>query len=360
MNEKDTQNAVEVFAIEDSQPGRRGSGLIAWLALLLALLASAASALAWLQLQSLQDARDNAAAAVPPAVVAAAPREDPRLAPALEELQALRARAGELDRQVRMLGEQGSALKLAFEALGSNDRRDWALAEAEYLERLAIQNLMLGREVSGAIALLQSADAILRDLDEPGLHQARAALARDLASLRAVADFDVEGIYLRLSALAAQVPALLLSERSRSAAASSAAAATPAAPAPGWSERMLATLDRFVVVRRRAQSTEPLLPVGEEQQLRLALQLAMEQAKLGLLAGEPSVYRGALAEADKWVSGYFAPEASFNRTFLLELRELQAIDVAPQLPDISNSLRVLRERDVAAPVISDAPVGSEG
>jgi len=357
MNEKDTESAVEVFSIESNQPRRRGSGLVAWLALLLALLAMAASAWLWWQLQSLQSVPVSRAPDAPPAAVV--PREDPRLAPALEELQLIGPRIAALDRQLQLLGEQGSALRLAFDALGSNDRRDWALAEAEYLERLAIQNLMLGREVGGAMALLQSADTILRDLDEPGLHEARAALARDLASLRAVADFDVEGIYLRLSALTAQVPGLLLSERSRTAAASAAVVAQTREPA-GWSERAMATLDRFVVVRRRAQSTEPLLPVGEEQQLRLALQLAMEQAKLGLLAGEPSVYRGALAEADKWVSGYFAFEPSFNRAFLAELRELQAIDVAPQLPDISNSLRALRERDSVAPALPDAPSGSEG
>ena len=92
----------------------------------------------------------------------------------------------------------------------ASDRDSWLLAEAGHLLRLANQRLVMAGDPVAAQALLNSADAVLRELDDASLHTVRAAIAADIASLRAVPRVDVEGIYLRLAALLEQADTLVI------------------------------------------------------------------------------------------------------------------------------------------------------
>lgn len=344
MKQKNSDNTVEVLSVETNPPQRMAGRGLLWLTLLLlALLTAAGGAYVWTTIAGLR--LELAALATPNAApsVTVADARVPAMLQSLqnadEELAALNARLTQLDAQQR-------AAQASLDLIGTADRRDWALAEAEYLLRLANQSLLMGREVRGALALLDAADEILRKQDDPGLHQARAALARDRASLEAVAGFDVEGLYLRLSALGAQLPMLVVEERSLAQAREASPAAAASDAEPRWWTRARLLLERYIVVRQR-QPVKPLMPLAEEQYLRVNLRLALEQAKLALLAAEPAVYRGALQEAAALTRAYFSAEAAANQAFLGELARLEEVDIAPVLPDISGSLRALRERNTA-------------
>ena len=92
--------------------------------------------------------------------------------------------------------------------LGSTTRSDWLLAEAEYLARLAQQRIQTERSVQSPLALLESVDLILTQMDDPNLLAARTAVAEDIAKLRLTTDIDREGMYIELQALAANIEAL--------------------------------------------------------------------------------------------------------------------------------------------------------
>ena len=365
MTEEGSKPTFEVLSVETNAPARRASRLPVALALLLAAGALGASAWHWYETRALGAELERVHATVDALSARAERGPDPRLAEALRGLEQGEARVSGLDLRIDALAADTAALRERLAAITGADRRDWALAEAEYLERLASHSLLMGREVRGALALLGAADEVLRELDDPGLHAARAALASDMADLRAVAQFDVEGLYLRLAALVEQVPGLALMERSRPEALGGEPAAGAAVDARWWS-RLTAVLGRYVVVRQRDESIKPLLPLAEEGYLRMNLRLGLEQAKLALLAAEPAVYRGALAQVRHFAAAYLAPGAAANQAFLNEVAALEAVDVAPALPDISGSLRALRERPGAAaphaPPAGAAPVdaGSGG
>jgi uroporphyrin-3 C-methyltransferase len=104
------------------------------------------------------------------------------------------------------LAEQGRELA----RFSGNDRETWLLAETGHLLRLANQRLVMAGDPVAAQALLHGADAVLRDLNDPSLHAVRAAVAADVAALRAIPKVDVEGIYLRLAALIEQADKLLI------------------------------------------------------------------------------------------------------------------------------------------------------
>src|SRR5262249_14615418 len=150
-------------------------------------------------------------------------------------------------------------------------------------------------EVRGAIALLQASDDILRARDDPALHDARAQLARDLAALREVADFDIEGTWLQLSALEGSIASLA----NAAPAPAAPETAAPVEPEPGWGARAEALLERYVTIRRDAPAARPLMSIADEQLLRLDIRLALEQAKLAVLSGDQAVYATALADADQ-------------------------------------------------------------
>ena len=362
MTEEGSKPTFEVLSVETNPPARRASRLPAALALLLAAAALGVSGWHWYAMRAVRAELEHVRASANELAARAERGPDPRLAEALRGLEQGEARMTGLDLRVDALGADTAALRERLAAITVADRRDWALAEVEYLERLANQSLLMGREVRGALALLSAADDILHDLDDPSLHTARAALANDIASLRAVAQFDVEGLYLRLSALVEQVPALALMERSRAEALGGDAAAEPATAGSWWS-RVTAVLGRYVVVRQRNESIKPLLPLAEEGYLRMNLRLGLEQAKLALLAAEPAVYRGALVQVQQFAGAYLSPTAVANRAFIDEVTALAAMDVAPALPDISGSLRALRDRPgattPAAPEPASAPASAD-
>ena len=80
-------------------------------------------------------------------------------------------------------------------------QRHWRLQEAEYLLELAHQHLIMRSDLRGTESLLLTADAILRQLNEPTLANVRTALAGDIARLRASEEPDVVGLHGRLTAL---------------------------------------------------------------------------------------------------------------------------------------------------------------
>ena len=102
---------------------------------------------------------------------------------------------------LQQFSQQLNAQNKQIAAFSANDHESWLRAEAQYLLRLANQRVVMARDTDSALALLDSADGILRQLDDVSLHDVRAAVAAEQAALRAVPKVDVEGIYLRLSAL---------------------------------------------------------------------------------------------------------------------------------------------------------------
>jgi uroporphyrin-3 C-methyltransferase len=327
-------------------PPRRGGG-VAWLALLLALLALGASG--WMVYQAELAPKDDTAAA-------ALAELDARQSEALAQIRSSNATALEtLQRQQKQLAggmeESLTAMQTALQSqrqrlleINSADRSDWMLAEAEYLLRLANQRLIMAADVRSAIALLASADAILLELDDVELHPARAALARDLAALRAVGQVDVEGIWLRIQALADQVDTLTLfalPERHKSELA-------PSQPVD-WQRRLRSgfataweTLSSYIVISRRQTAYSPLLDPQWEGLVRQNLRMLLEQARTALLSGNIKLYQLSLDNARRWVAEFFSYNEAAVAALDTELEDLAGLDIDQQYPNISGSLATLK------------------
>jgi len=226
----------------------------------------------------------------------------------------------------------------------TSDRGAWLIAEAEYLLRLANQRLIMAGDTVAAQALLKSTDNILMELDDASLHPVRAAVAADLAALRAVPHIDVEGIYLRLAALVEQADQLVIFELPEE------EAQPEQVLADDWQSRLqqgyedaLQKLSDYIVIRRRDVPMQALMDPQWEGLVRQNLRMLLEQAQVALLSGNQTLYAQSLKSAQHWVGEFFESDGNAARAMAREINQLMDASVSSSVPDINRSLQALDE-----------------
>ncbi|WP_299182140.1 uroporphyrinogen-III C-methyltransferase [uncultured Neptuniibacter sp.] len=229
-------------------------------------------------------------------------------------------------------------------------RKDWLLAEVEYLLRLANQRVLMENTADGAVKLLKSADKILKETDDVSIYEVRKALAADIAALEAVPELDTEGVFLKLGALNNQVPNLRLIPLSEQRKLPELLEeVTPDVVAESWSAGLEASwgkamdkLDQLVVIQHRDEPIEPLLSPEQTYYLQQNLHLMLEQAQLALLQRKQASYDASLNKAQNWISTYFEQKDGTTLSLLKGIGELKEVSVTAEMPDISGSLRSLK------------------
>jgi len=332
-----------------------GQAWAGWLALLIALATAGAGYYLWQQINGMRQ------------TLAQSDQDSEVRVQALE--QELGNRTASLSQRQAALDQAQQELEHAVSGmhdLASRDRQGWALAEAQFLMRVANARLRLARDVPTAITALNEADARLQALGDPALIGVREQLSREMAALKAVAVPDVEGMALKLDALAQQADTLPLAGAHvpDTAPRGSAAPGTAEGETPAWRRAVSGIwneLRTLVVIRHHDQPIAPLLSPEQAQLTRQMLRLKLEAARTALIEGDTKLYGDSLSAAQDWLTQRFDPGAAAVSAVGKALKELAATDIAPALPDISGSLRALdsyRERhgaETAAPVDPSAP-----
>lgn len=272
----------------------------------------------------------------------------------------------ELEAAQRNLAGAQSGLEDALGTLRarvSRSHSDWTLAEVQYLLQVASLRVQLERDVTTAIAALTSADQRLQALADPGFTGVREEIVRELAALQAVALPDLPGIALTLDTLAGEVEKLPLKDAQVRAAAAGESAAVAAEAQGDWWQRIQQVLGTIwdalrslVVVRRNDAPIGPLLAPEQQFFLYENLRLQLATARLAALRGETDIYRSSLKTAASWLDTHFDAQAAQVAAARGELERLAALDIRPALPDVSVSLRLLREQmQQIEPPVAAAP-----
>lgn len=324
----------------------RGPGWLLWILVIVLVIAGAAFS-AYLWNQNLAASRD-----LQVDVSAALARVEDQAAANRELQRSVDAQASAAAQQISELQQQLNAQKSELESqrqkllnLSTTDRSDWLLAEIEYLMRLANQRLLLSRDTGGAAQLLQAADEILRELDDSALYPVRRALASEVAALKAAGHIDIEGIYLKIDALAAQADNLRLFDRPRL-----QEPATTVNTNADWQQKLQSGLANawnklkgYIQIRRNDDIYQPLLAPEHEQLLRQSLHLQFEQAQSALLAGNQALYSASLNKARDWLKQYYQLDSDGVAATTGAIDHLLTQPMTLQAPDISRSLRALKD-----------------
>ncbi len=249
----------------------------------------------------------------------------------------------------------------SIQGISTGVRDSWLLAEAEYYMQIANAQLQLaGNPNLARLALLQADDRI-RQLANPALTNIRRALSNELRALELINQPDIEGVTLTLASLAEVVQSLPLRQQID----------IPDEDDPE-NESELSGIDRAIAslkstvgdvvsVRRTDEAVRPLIAPESAFFLRANLSLQLQVARLALLRGERAAFQQSLDDTDTWLGEYYdadSAQVQSARKTIVEIRD-GLFDMA--MPDISESLRLLRQHNTlsAAPVELAVPPEAE-
>ena len=260
------------------------------------------------------------------------------------ELSAFRARQNaERDESVRQLSGRMGRVEDQMDRLLAVDRRAWLGQEAVFLTRLAGQRLLVARDVDAALALLEQADALLRDTGEPTFEGVRLAIARDRAALAAVPRVDQVGLYATLSGLIDQVDKLQLEFEAPAAAAGVAVppdAGWWAQAASGWHAAM-AKLSDHLIVRRRSDEIAQLMTPEWAALARQNIRMLIEQAQIAMLSANQPLFERSLQRASGFVALFAEQDEERVTSIVQTLDALGGEAIAPELPELIETRSLL-------------------
>jgi uncharacterized protein HemX len=353
--EYESLSGTEIPAAKEP-PKQRGNG-VAWLALLLSLVAVAAIGYTisqdWLAADSgaddalssfdnrLSEAQENMSA-----MAARVTELDTRDSEASAEIDALRQDIDERVRSLSSLPGRMSTLESSVASIAgvSEGARDiWLLAEAEYYMQIANAQLQLANNPHLAALALGMADERVLQLGDPALTDVRRAISDELAALDVMEKPDIAGATLTLASLARVVESLPLASTAR---------AANEEPQPddeeqsgvdrAWSS-MKSAMSGLVKVTPPDEATVSFLSPDAEYFLRSNLALQLQSARLALLRGEQAIFEQTIDDTSALMSQYFDSESAQVASAQETLAEIRSNVFTTSMPDISGSLRLLRQ-----------------
>ena len=264
--------------------------------------------------------------------------------------------------KIESLQQQLASQQKRLLSLSTTDRDDWLLAEAEYLMRLANQRLLMGKEIKGAASLLEAADEIIHELDDAALYPVRKALAVDREALRVAGQLDIEGLYLKLGAIAQQASKLELVAMPEL-----TMQPTETTEPENWQQRFQWGLDeamhkvsQYIQINRRDEIYKPLLSPEYEAVAQQNIQLMFEQAQMAVLSGKQKLFDDSLEKSKQWLQRYYTLDQVATDKILSAIDEVADKKITVELPDISASLRALKDyQQIIHPVPSAQAKKSE-
>lgn len=225
----------------------------------------------------------------------------------------------------------------------------WDLLEVQYLIRLADIQLTITSNIQQSIQLLTLADQHLATLivNDLSLVTVRQALADNIGSLKMVPAVDQVGIILKIDALSDEITKLPIpSLPDKLTKESQPKSSTPATKIPqtSWQKFKTVTwkqLQNIVIVKHHEQSIIPILSEEQQADLIQRIQFALNQTEWAVLHKQSAVYQSSLQKVIFLTNRYFSNNPAVANNIIETVKELQAINLTPKIPDISASLQAI-------------------
>lgn len=346
---------------EAKAPRQRSGNAVAWLAFLAAIVALAASGyVAWNDWRTSDDTGTDDTLARLDARVAANAAALETLDEAMQQVSqqptlseqdlnaAIATLRADVDEQIRLLSSlparistlESSVASLAGVSEGARDA--WVIAESEYYMQIANAQLQLANNPHLAALALRLADERIVQLANPALTDVRRAISDELAALEIMERPDIEGATLTLASLARVVESLpLASEREADEPADEIDPELSGA-SRAWASIKNAMSGLVKVTPPESAKLARLSPDGEVF-LRNNIALQLQSARLALLRGEQAIFEQTLDDTSALLNDYFDTESAAVQGALETIGEIRQHVFTTDMPDISESLRLLRQ-----------------
>ncbi|MBN9227664.1 MULTISPECIES: uroporphyrinogen-III C-methyltransferase [Legionella] len=223
--------------------------------------------------------------------------------------------------------------------------QDWLLLKARYYLELAQINAHWSNDIDSTIALLQQADQLLKQLNDPKIFDIRQAIAKDVAQMQALPSVDVAGLLSQLDAAQNSVNNLSIPLPISESLPTTEHVTTPANNS-SWRSRLqnsMNVLEKLVVIRRHDQEIKPLMSPIFEAILKEKLHLNLQEAQWAVLNNNPSVYQMLLKQAINNLQMNFNKNSPDTTALIKKLTELQQMNVTQKRPALGSALPMLNE-----------------
>jgi uncharacterized protein HemX len=225
-------------------------------------------------------------------------------------------------------------------------RGDWLIADAEYLLSVANERLHLIGDVNTTREALEAADQRLRESGDAGTFKVREEIAREIAVIKSVTVPDIVGIYASIQTLQDRVDKLVLflpyTGKALTAPVEEKEQSSKTTEDQGLLDSAMNQLEGIVTIRHTEHEVKEILTPEEAQFIREQLRVKLEMVKISLVQHNEALFQSSLADAKKWTEQHFTRNTDVNN-FIAELDRFNAIKIHSQFPDISSSLRMLRD-----------------
>ncbi|MGB1009457.1 MAG: uroporphyrinogen-III C-methyltransferase [Thiolinea sp.] len=259
--------------------------------------------------------------------------------------------------------EQITALQTQLkQEAGPESGQEWQLAEVAFLLRLAIRESDLTGNHQTAHDALKAADQRLSEIGGVNYLSVRQQIARDITVLEAIAEVDMTALSAKIDNLlyglrpAVTAKQLMVSKDTASAevlsrqgvAKVTTETANDAVGGSGedslWSgykSQAMDAINQVIIVRQVDKPLVSTLSADAQQHLYQLLQLRLENLRLLALQKNHDAYQAQVILLRDTLKHYYAVESVTE--WLATLDELAAVNLRPERPDISGSLRQLEQ-----------------
>ncbi len=215
-------------------------------------------------------------------------------------------------------------------------RGDWLIADAEYLLSVANERLHLVGDVHTTLEALEAADQRLRESGDTGVIKVREKIAEEITVIKNITVPDIVGIYVAIQSQQDHVDQLTLLLPF--------AGKVPPTATKNQADKPIedkGLLDALGV-KYSDQPIEEILTAEEAKFIYEQLRVKLEMVQIALVQHNEELFQSGIADAKKWLEQHFAKnDVSYNLTE--ELDKFSAIKIHGQFPDISLSLKMLKD-----------------
>ncbi|NOQ64014.1 MAG: enzyme of heme biosynthesis [Methyloprofundus sp.] len=219
-------------------------------------------------------------------------------------------------------------------------RGDWLVADAEYLLSVASRRLHLIGDVPTTLEALKAADARLRESGDTAAFKVRGQIAKEIAAVKKVDVADVVGIYSSIEVLEEDVTKLnvLLPYSGKRYDKGDSKSTNDLNDAL---DEALIEIEGILTIKRLDQPVTSI--ISPEQKVFITEQLSTKLVivKLALVQHDDALYQVGLEDTLQWLKKNFSTDSA-SKGFSKELKRLQGIKIRSNFPDISQSLKMLR------------------
>lgn len=240
-----------------------------------------------------------------------------------------------------------ASLRDKVASLSGNDTRNWLLAQADYLVKLAGRKLWIDQDVTTAAALLKSADTSLAEMNDSGVMNVRRALTQDISSLSVLSQVDYDSIILKLNQLSNGVDNLRLADNDSDESPMDTDNGELSSSLREWRQNLVKSwhnfIDDFITIRRRDNTAQPLLAPNQDVYLRENIRSRLLIAAQAVPRHQEEIYKQSIDAVSAWIRAWYDTNDAATKVFLAQLDELSQQSISMNVSDTLESQTLLNK-----------------